>query len=44
MPTVLWWTAEVLSSARQTGRLEHLSFTWQQQKSWNCRRLASWQR
>ena len=35
----LWWTAEVLSSARQTGRLDHLSSTWQQKNSWNCRKL-----
>jgi hypothetical protein len=35
----LWWTAEVLSSARQTRRFDHLSFTWQQQKSWNCVKL-----
>ena len=35
----LWWTAEVLSSVGQTGRLDHLSFTWQQQNSWNCRKL-----
>jgi len=34
----IWWMAQLLSSARQTERLDHLSFTWQQQKSWNCRK------
>jgi len=30
---------ELLCSARQTGRLDHLSFIWQQQYCWYCRRL-----
>jgi len=30
---------QLLSSARKTERLDHLSFTWQQQNSWNCRKL-----
>jgi len=34
-----WSAAEVTSSARQTGRLNHLSYTWQQQNSWNSRKL-----
>ena len=35
----MWCTVEALPSARQTERLDHRSFTSQQQKSWNCRKL-----